>query len=52
MITFGMVFVYGCGLVAVAKMYLGPHRDEFNVLLHVILPVIGLACWSRSCTTT
>jgi amino acid transporter len=42
MITFGMIFVYGCGLVAVAVMYLGPYRREFNVLLHVILPAIGL----------
>lgn len=43
MITFGMVFVYGCGLVAVARMYLGQYRSEFNVFLHAILPVIGMA---------
>ncbi len=42
MITFGMIFVYGCGLVAVAVMYLGKYRREFNVFLHIILPVIGL----------
>jgi amino acid transporter len=42
MITFGMIFVYGCGLVAVAVMYLGKYRSEFNVWLHVILPAIGL----------
>jgi amino acid transporter len=43
MITFGMIFVYGCGLVAVAVMYLGRYRSEFNALLHVILPAIGMA---------
>jgi amino acid transporter len=42
-ITFGMIFVYGCGLVAVAIMYLGKYRSEFNALLHVILPAIGMA---------
>ena len=38
MITFGMIFVYGCGLVAVPIFYLREHRDEFNWLLHGILP--------------
>src|SRR5207249_3716975 len=43
MITFGMIFVYGCGLVAVAVMYLGKYRSEFNALRHVALPVVGMA---------
>jgi amino acid transporter len=43
MITFGMIFVYGCGLVAVPIFYLREHRDEFNPLTHLILPVLGLA---------
>jgi amino acid transporter len=42
MITFGMIFVYGCGLVTVSVMYLREHRDEFNIWLHLILPIIGL----------
>jgi amino acid transporter len=42
MITFGMIFVYGCGLVAVPIFYLREHRDEFNWLLHGLLPVLGL----------
>ena len=42
MITFGMIFVYGCGLVTVTVMYLRDHRDEFNPLIHVVLPAIGM----------
>lgn len=43
MITMGMIFVYTCGLVAVPVFYLREHRDEFNVILHGILPVLGIA---------
>jgi amino acid transporter len=43
MITFGMIFVYGCGLVAVPIFYLREHRDEFRPIVHLILPVLGLA---------
>jgi amino acid transporter len=42
MITFGMIFVYGCGLVAVPIFYLREHRDEFNWMLHGILPALGI----------
>jgi amino acid transporter len=42
MITFGMIFVYGCGLVTVVVMYLREHRNEFNIWLHLILPIIGM----------
>jgi amino acid transporter len=43
MITLGMIFVYGCGLVAVPVFYLREHRDEFNMLVHGILPALGIA---------
>jgi amino acid transporter len=42
MITFAMIFVYGLGLIAVPVFYLREHRDEFNVVLHGILPALGL----------
>lgn len=42
MITFGMIFVYGSGLIAVPVFYLREHRDEFRALQHLILPAIGL----------
>ena len=42
MITFGMIFVYGCGLVAVPIFYLREHRDEFNWLTHALLPALGI----------
>lgn len=42
MITFAMIFVYGCGLVAVPVFYLREHRDEFNLMLHGILPALGI----------
>ena len=42
MITFGMIFVYGCGLVAVPIFYLREHRDEFRPIVHLILPVLGI----------
>jgi amino acid transporter len=42
MITMGMIFVYTCGLVAVPVFYLREHRDEFNMLLHGILPALGV----------
>ena len=42
MITYGMIFVYGCGLVALPVFYLREHRDEFNPIMHVALPVLGL----------
>jgi amino acid transporter len=44
MITFGMIFVYGCGLVAVPIFYLREHRDEFNIVTHLIFSILGLAC--------
>jgi amino acid transporter len=42
MITFGMIFVYGCGLVAVPIFYLREHRDEFRWIVHLVLPILGI----------
>lgn len=42
MVTFAMIFVYGCTLIAVPVFYLREHRDQFNVILHGILPFFGI----------
>jgi amino acid transporter len=43
MITVGLIFVYGAGMVAVPVFYRREHPDEINLWLTYVLPIIGIA---------
>jgi amino acid transporter len=40
-ITLGLIFVYSMGNVGVFRFYRAERPDEFNVLLHVVFPLLS-----------
>lgn len=55
--TIGVMFVYGILAVGVGRFYWRNHRSEFNILLHLILPLgslvlIALMLWNNVTAST
>jgi amino acid transporter len=43
LITVGLIFVYGAGMLAVPIFYRREHANEINPLLTYVLPILGIA---------
>jgi len=41
-ITFTLAIIYAMGNIGVMRYYRTEKRDEFNMLLHIIFPVVGI----------